>query len=250
MDATAAHWQRQYEQRISRNETANFMRVLGYHPPPGVSERELYLRLLEHLRAGLQLAPTNALLDIANGLGIFTRALAGEVRFAVGTDLTKGLINKGRQIGQQLELPALGGVLQANADAQPFRDQSFDRILCFGVFFYLSPSSAGQTVGEIVRLLKPGGRALIGDILHPQRIHFERSYISSVPRCLYGGVLRLLRAKTRMGQWRGRAIYHAYDPIFFKKLLPSHTLLEIREGERDGRRNNAARYDLIIEVPK
>jgi len=179
MDA-AAHWQRFYDQRAAQSSPGDFMRVLGYHPGEGLSYEALFANLLAEIRQRLRLAPQHRLLDIACGFGVFTRALAREAAFTVGTDLAGMLLRKGRE----LELPPLSGLAQARAQQQPFRDGSFDRILCFGMFFHLEPESARQVVAEVLRLLRPGGRALIGDVLHPRRIQFERSYIWRVPALL------------------------------------------------------------------
>jgi SAM-dependent methyltransferase len=241
----AAYWQRFYDQRAACSDPGDFMRVLGYHPGEGRSYEALFAELLAGIRQKLRLAPQHRLLDIACGFGAFTRALAQEAAFAVGTDLAGVLLRRGRELG----LPPLGGLAQARAQQQPFRDRAFDRILCFGMLFHLDPPGARQVVAEILRLLRPGGRALIGDVLHPRRIHFERSYIDRVPVVLHGPLRQALRCKGAVDRWRGRAVYRAYAPEFFARLLPPQVGLEVYEQKADGRRNNAARYDVVLQIP-
>ena len=49
----------------------------------------------------------------------------------------------------------------AEADAQPFEDESFDGVLSFGVLYYLPYSRLKSAVSEILRVLKPGGMAYV-----------------------------------------------------------------------------------------
>jgi len=240
----AVHWQEFYDRRAVQSDPADFMRVLGYHPGQGASYQDLFARLLDQIRAQLQLENHHHLLDIACGYGVFTRFLARETALAVGTDLAGMLLRRGRSLG--MDPGRLCGVVQSRAEAQPFASCSFDRILCFGMFFHLDPASARRTVGEIVRLLRPGGRALIGDVLHPQCIEFERSYIERVPIVLHWPLRQGLRFRAAFDAWRGRAVYQAYGPAFFTGLLPPEVELRLCGPKADGRRNNAARYDVVL----
>jgi SAM-dependent methyltransferase len=43
----------------------------------------------------------------------------------------------------------------------PFADDSFDFILCWGVLHYLHSAEVPRAVGEILRILKPGGRVFL-----------------------------------------------------------------------------------------
>lgn len=243
--ASAVYWRQFYDQRAGQSDPADFMRALGYHPPPGTSHEELFRRLLAQIRLHLRVEAGHRLLDIACGFGVFTRALAQEAALAVGTDLAGVVLRRGRQLGTGPR--DLSGLVQARSEAQPFRSGSFDRILCFGMFFHLDPGGARRTVAEIVRLLGPGGRALIGDVLHPQHIQHERSYIERVPRPLHWPLRQGLRLKGLVDTWRGRAVYQAYGPAFFAQLLPPGVDLEVCPPKTDGRRNNAARYDLVLQ---
>ncbi len=242
----AAYWRQFYDQRAVQSDPADFMRVLGYHPGPDMSHEDLFDRLLAQIRQNLRVEAHHRLLDIACGFGVFTRILAQETAYAVGTDLAGMLLRRGRDLGTG----RLDGLVQSRSDAQPFRANTFDRILCFGMFFHLDPESARRTVSEIVRLLRPGGRALIGDVLHPRRIHFERSYIEKIPRLLHFPLLGALRLKGRLDSWRGRVMYQAYGPEFFACHLPANVAIEICDHKTDGRRNNASRYDVILQLPQ
>ncbi|MCU1587590.1 MAG: ubiE 4 [Frankiales bacterium] len=94
-------------------------------------------------------------LELAAGSGIVTAALLEALPDAAvtATDLNEGMVSYGR-----------GRVPDAtwqNADAQdlPFRDASFDVVVCaFGVMFF--PDRV-RAYAEMARVLVPGGRCLI-----------------------------------------------------------------------------------------
>lgn len=245
----ADYWQDFYHGRADQLSARDFMQALGYHPDEGSDYEALFQRLQEQIETKLDLRSEHRFLDIACGFGSFSRVLGGRAQFAVGTDLTRILLQKGYELERALEWPSTNGFLQANAVAQPFKAQSFDRILCFGMFFHLDQNSAKQVVEEILRLLRPGGRALIGDIAHPRRIHFERSYVERIPRLLHYPLLQALRLKGAVDRARGRVVFYGYGPEFFERQVPSDVRCEVFEGRRDGRRNNLARYDVAIQLP-
>lgn len=242
---TAAYWQRYYDHRANQCSHGEFMQVLGYNPGPHGSYEALFSSMLGEIRQRLQLSPHHRLLDIACGYGVFTQALAQETALAVGTDLAEMMIRRGRELASRQE--SMLGMAQARAEYQPFADHSFDRILCFSMLFYLDPPAVRKLVAEILRLLRPGGRAVIGDVLHPHRLHFETSYVRRVPVALHHPLRWGLKIKGLVNSWRGKVGYQAYSPSFFAKILPSHAAMEVC-GKADGRHNNAARYDLVIQL--
>ena len=247
-EKSAQYWANFYDARARRNTAGSFMRALGYHPADGEDYDGLFKRLFGHSEQSLDLDADHDVLDIACGYGVMTRLLGKRTAGAIGTDLTKVLLEKGAVLAQEEDLPQARGFLQANAVAQPFPDASFDRVLCYGMFFHLDRASAETVVAEVQRLLRPGGKALFGDVLHPGRMHYERSYLAKVPRPLYPVLNWALRLKTWMATASGRVVYQAYGPSYFKRrLLPGATCVTM-EGMRDGRPNNKSRYDILITL--
>ena len=96
-----------------------------------------------------------ALLEIAAGTGRVTRALAEAVAPSAGivaTDLNEAMI------ARAADLVVASNVRWQQADAQalPFADATFDAVACqFGVMFFPDKSGA---YAEVRRVLKPGGR--------------------------------------------------------------------------------------------
>lgn len=95
-------------------------------------------------------------LETAAGTGIVTQALASNLPDAVitATDLNEAMLTQARK------RPGLEGVTWRQADAQalPFADETFDLMVCqFGVMFYPDKLASLQ---EARRVLKPEGTYL------------------------------------------------------------------------------------------
>jgi SAM-dependent methyltransferase len=89
------------------------------------------------------------LLDVACGPGLITAALKGSVVTVVGADLSTEMLRVARQLnpGARFE--------QADAEALPFPDESFDAVSCnFGMLHFGDPPAA---IGEAARVLRSGG---------------------------------------------------------------------------------------------
>lgn len=97
------------------------------------------------------------ILETASGTGIVTQALATSLAPAVritATDLNQPMLD------HAAKKPGMGRVefKQADAQALPFPDDSFDAVVCqFGVMFF--PDKV-QGFREARRVLKPGGRLI------------------------------------------------------------------------------------------
>jgi 2-polyprenyl-3-methyl-5-hydroxy-6-metoxy-1,4-benzoquinol methylase len=99
----------------------------------------------------LHLRPGESVLDAGCGAGVTTEPLLGEGRHVVAVDLSPAMV------AHAAELP---GVDARVANIETMRlGQSFDKILCSGVFeFTREPSRAMDT---LVMHLAPGGRVVV-----------------------------------------------------------------------------------------
>ena len=98
--------------------------------------------------------PLSRVLEIAAGTGVVTRALASalpESVSIVATDLNQAMLDHASAVGTKRAVQWR----QADAMRLPFRDGTFDAVVCqFGVMFFPDKSKA---FSEARRVLRPGG---------------------------------------------------------------------------------------------
>ena len=99
------------------------------------------------------------LLDMGTGAGRHAIMMAKEGFNVTGTDHSKTAVENAKT---WCEKEGLNIDFQiASAEKQPFINNSFDGILCYGVLYYLSYIKFKLAVKEIFRLLKPLGATFV-----------------------------------------------------------------------------------------
>src|SRR3989442_1438243 len=122
-------------------------------------------RLARMAVPGLRDAAGAVALDLACGPGTFTRAFAARVRLVVGLDFTPAMLSQAREA---VARAGLGNVAFARADANvlPFGNSALDLAVCaFSLPHFLQPA---PTPRRLKRLLGPGGRVALVDIIVPE----------------------------------------------------------------------------------
>lgn len=197
-------------------------------------------------------SPLGRVLDSGCGRGMYTPFLWEHARLVVGLDFSEDhLRTMLRRHGHQ----PLVQFLRASAEALPFRDASFDFILCTEVLEHLRDDR--QALTEVARVLVPGGRAVISVPVPPapirdrehvregyslanlERMLLEAGLEAGEPRyCLFG----ISRMTIRIAAW-----YSCRVP------LPLPSLLKLPLYLERWRANGGAStlpYDLVLEVRK
>lgn len=111
-------------------------------PPPDV----------DRLRELLRLPCDGLLLDAGGGTGRVSSALRSLVGGVVVVDPSKRMVE--RVAGKQYLLPVRG-----EAERLPFPDAAFDRIIVVDALHHFIDQR--DAIGDLLRVLKPGGRLLI-----------------------------------------------------------------------------------------
>lgn len=103
-----------------------------------------------------EIHPGQRVLDVACGTGVLTReaaAVQGNEGFVVGLDASRGMLAVAERLAPQVEWRT------GSAEAIPYEDDSFDAVISqFGLMFFQDRAGA---VGEMIRVLKPGGRLAV-----------------------------------------------------------------------------------------
>jgi ubiquinone/menaquinone biosynthesis C-methylase UbiE len=108
----------------------------------------------ENLCEAIDLRSNQRVLDVAAGNGNATLAAARRFADVVSTDYVAALLDRGRDRANADHLPVT--FKEADAEALPFDDASFDVVLStFGVMFTPNQEQAAR---ELLRVCRPGGK--------------------------------------------------------------------------------------------
>jgi ubiquinone/menaquinone biosynthesis C-methylase UbiE len=122
-------------------------------------------RLAEYATAGLTNARNLVAIDLACGPGTYTRPLAARVRKAIGADLTPAMVEKARAEAARDGIANIEFVC-ADIYALPFADYSAGVVSCGYAFHHMT--DPGRALAEMARVVQPGGRVAVTDIIVPE----------------------------------------------------------------------------------
>lgn len=117
----------------------------------------IHSRLREHHLANMAAPladPQGFFLDLGCGLGYLTASLGRGFGRVVGMDSDHSSLGLNRIRG-------LSSMVQGKVPLLPFRDQTFDLVLCSEMLEHLPDGLDREALGEIARVMKPSGRLLI-----------------------------------------------------------------------------------------
>ena len=202
-------WHARYERWANQHQLE--------HQIAGWSEEGLARRLALVLRAIQQtkLEPESIMLDLGAGPGTYTRALGARGHKCLGLDYSWNVI----RIAKSKD--ATGRYLQGEAYHLPFRDRSFDAVLCVGVLQSLQ--SINEAMAEMQRVLKPRGYLLLDGLNSLFWLHGMRSWREakkgSEKRMNYYNPFKLTEEIERFGL-REAQIHWLAMPAPFQSWLP------------------------------
>jgi len=129
-----------------------------------------------------------AYLDIACGTGGLLRpALSAFPRLTgTGLDLSEPYLNVARERLRAHRIrPQRARFVTAMAEALPFADNSQDVVSCVYLFHELPPKVRRQVIGEVARVLKPGGSFLFVDSLQTGDVPDYDGLLSVFPQLFH-----------------------------------------------------------------
>ncbi len=109
----------------------------------------------------LGLKPEDIHLDVACGAGVFLRRRAGHVRRVAGIDHSDVSVRMARRLLRDRLVEGSAQVVEGDAVVLPWPDGTFTAVSCNCIDCF-APGKPARTVQEMYRVLKPGGRVVIG----------------------------------------------------------------------------------------
>jgi ubiquinone/menaquinone biosynthesis C-methylase UbiE len=134
---------------------------------------------LQGLIQAFDVAPGDCLLDVGTGPGIlipYLRNLVGASGRVCAFDLSYEMVRQAcaKPLGNR------DAIVQANAHRIPFKDNRFDRVICFAAFpHFTHPESALQ---EMARVLKTGGTLVVAHLMSRRELASHHAAHTSVAR--------------------------------------------------------------------
>jgi demethylmenaquinone methyltransferase/2-methoxy-6-polyprenyl-1,4-benzoquinol methylase len=137
-----------------------FDRIAGvYDVMNSVMTAGLHHRWRERAADLARVGPGTTALDVATGTGDLALALARRGGQVVGSDFSEGMLERARAKSEAVRWE------QANALALPYEDDAFDAATVgFGARNF---SDLERGLGEMARVVRPGGRVVILEITTP-----------------------------------------------------------------------------------
>ncbi len=192
----------------------------------------------DRIMARARLTPRDRVLDVGAGTGLLALGIAPSVRDVQAVDVSPAMTDYLRQRSEQIGLENLEP-MTATAIDLPMPDSSVSVVVSNYVYHHLSDQDKRNGLAEAFRVLRPGGRVVIGDMMFRPALADERSrqiIVSKVVAMIRrgpAGLLRLIKNLLRYltGSWEQPAA-----PEWWREALAEagFVAIEVQPLEHEG----------------
>lgn len=158
--------------------------------------------VLARIAKAAEAAPGRKLLDVGCGPGIVVEALARRGATVTGLDLTPTMLANARKRCEEAGLANVD-FHEGEADNLPFSDETFDGVVSrLTIHHFENPR---EVLDEMRRVLRPGGRLVIADIVSPE----------DPDKAKLHNALETLRDPTHVQAWSNGALIEMIEAAEF-----------------------------------
>ncbi len=180
-----------------------------------------FRRMRDRIVARARLDPRDRVVDVGAGTGLLALGIAPAVHEVHAVDISPAMTGYLRRQADQLGLENLEPVTATAIDL-PLPDASATVVVSNYVYHHLNDADKQDGIAEAFRVLRPGGRVVIGDMMFRPALGDERSRriirtkVASLLRRGPAGVVRLVKNLLRYmtGNWEQPA-----DPEWWRRAL-------------------------------
>jgi len=201
----------------------------------------------DDIRAKLELKPEDHVLEVGCASGKKLSMVLYDEQHGDGFDLCEALVRRKEDFAHDPHRLHLG---VAEAARLPVQSNNYDKVFCYSVSqCFPSEAYAADVVREMLRVCKPGGIVLWGDVLGEMEKLRKRLVRARVPVPVADGLLWLLgpigRLRHQMRHEADGMIRRLFKRSFFREAVEGIDCdVEFLEQYVDGRRFAATRYDV------
>ena len=208
------------------NETEQLARTRGFR------------RMRDRIVSRARLTPRDRVVDVGAGTGLLALGIAPAVFEVRAVDISPAMTGYLRRQANSLGMDNLAPVTATAIDL-PLADASATVVVSNYVYHHLSDADKQAGIAEAFRVLRPGGRIVIGDMMFRPDLGDERSRqiigakIRTFLRRGPAGILRLIKNALRYltGNWEQPA-----DPRWWRDALEraGFERVEVQPLEHEG----------------
>ncbi len=193
-----------------------------------IASTAAFQRFAQRVREFACPRPDDLVVDLGAGTGLLTLALATQVERVVAVDASPAMLERLSEHAREARLPNIE-VVVADLRSLPLPDESVTLAVSSYAFHHLDDTGKELALAELRRVLAPGGRLVICDMMFSLSLEpRDRAIIWSKLRLLAqqgpSGLLRIARNGYRVarGRWE-----HPAPPAAWERMLAARHFVDI-----------------------